>query len=112
MGVFHKKNNENLTSDVSLRIILEHAGTPLYELNTAEYSKEIIIGRGMECTWTLDGIDSSASSRHAVISKRKNKFYITDLGSRNGIYFQNKRIKERKLVLGDRISLGECTVSV
>ena len=81
-------------------------------MNTAEYTKEIIIGRGEDCSWTLEGIDSSASAKHAVISKRKNHFYITDLGSRNGIYFQNKRIKERKLALGDRISLGECSLNV
>ena len=112
MGLFHKKKNVAASQGAMLRIILEHAGAPLYELNTSEYTKEIIIGRGMDCSWTLDGIDSSASTKHAVISKRKNNFYITDLGSRNGIYFQNKRIKERKLVLGDRISLGECTISV
>lgn len=112
MGLFHKKKNVAASQGTMLRIILEHAGAPLYELNTSEYTKEIIIGRGMDCSWTLDGIDSSASTKHAVISKRKNNFYITDLGSRNGIYFQNKRIKERKLVLGDRISLGECTISV
>ena len=112
MSIFHKKNRTNTTHTATLRIILEHAGTPLYELNTSEYTREIIIGRGMDCSWTLDGIDSSASAKHAVISKRKNNFYITDLGSRNGIYFQNKRIKERKLVLGDRVSLGECTISV
>ena len=100
------------TNTSVLRIVLEHSGTMLYELNTAEYAKEIIIGRGAGCTWTLEGIDSSASSRHAVISKRKNNFYVTDLGSRNGIYFQNKRISERKLALGDRISLGECTIIV
>jgi len=112
MSIFHKKNRINTTHTAALRIILEHAGTPLYELNTSEYTREIIIGRGMDCSWTLDGIDSSASAKHAVISKRKNNFYITDLGSRNGIFFQNKRIKERKLVLGDRVSLGECTISV
>ena len=112
MGIFSKKNNVTANQNAVLRIILEHTGTPLYELNTSEYAKEIVIGRGMDCTWTLDGIDSSASAKHAVISKRKNNFYITDLGSRNGIYFQNKRIKERKLVLGDRVSLGECTISV
>ena len=49
MGIFHKHNNENSISEVSLRIVLEHAGTPLYELNTTEYSKEIIIGRGLDC---------------------------------------------------------------
>ncbi len=112
MGIFHKANKDTAPQSAVLRIVLEHGGTPLYELNTAEYSKEIIIGRGVDCSWTLDGIDSSASSKHAVISKRKNNFYVTDLGSRNGIYFQNKRVKERKLALGDRISLGECTISV
>lgn len=112
MGIFHKKNKAKTSQTATLRIILEHSGTPLYELNTAEYTKEIIIGRSGDCSWTLDGIDSSASSKHAVISKRKNNFYITDLGSRNGIYFQNKRIKERKLALGDKVSLGECTISV
>ena len=112
MGIFNKKNNVTANQSAALRISLEHAGTPLYELKTAEYAKEIVIGRGMDCTWTLDGIDSSASAKHAVISKRKNNFYITDLGSRNGIYYQNKRIKERKLAAGDRVSLGECTISV
>ena len=112
MGIFPAKSKANISQSAVLRIVLEHAGTPLYDLNTSEYAKEIIIGRSVDCSWTLDGIDSSASSRHAVISKRKNNFYITDLGSRNGIYFQNKRIKERKLSLGDRISLGECTISV
>ena len=112
MSIFHDKNRPDSAQKNVLKIVIEHSGTPLYELNTAEYSKEIVIGRGKDCSWTLDGVDSSASSKHAVISKRKNNFYITDLGSRNGIFFQNKRIKERKLAQGDRISLGECTISV
>ena len=112
MGLFGKNKDKKSSQSAALKILLEHAGTLLYELNTNEYTREIIIGRGMECTWTLDGVDSSASTRHAVISKRKNNFYITDLGSRNGIFFQNKRIKERKLAAGDRVSLGECTIIV
>ena len=112
MGIFNKKAKQNTANSSVLRIVLEHSGTMLYELNTAEYTREIIIGRGAGCTWTLEGVDSSASSRHAVISKRKNNFYVTDLGSRNGIYYQNKRVSERKLALGDRISLGECTIIV
>ena len=111
MNIFRKKQNDPGAVS-SLRIILEHAGTPLYELDTKDYGKEIIIGRSADCAWTLEGIDSSASSKHAVISKRKNNFYLTDLGSRNGIFFQNKRIKERKLTLGDRISIGECVLQV
>ena len=112
MGFFGNKSTKTGNRSSNMKVILEHSGTPLYEINLTEYSGEIVIGRSQSCTWTLDGIDTSASSKHAVISKRRNHFYITDLGSRNGIYFQNKRIKERKLALGDRISLGECTVVV
>ena len=115
MSIFKKKNKGELqsaSSSVEMRIILEHSGNPLYELNSNEYSREIIIGRNADCPWTLDGVDTSASGRHAILSKRKNNFYITDLGSRNGIYFQNKRVKERKLAIGDKISLGECVILV
>jgi len=100
------------SSHADLHIVLEHSGTPLYELQTAEYSREIIIGRASDCSWSLEGVDPSASSKHAMISRRKNHFYITDLGSRNGIFYQNKRVKERKLAPGDKISLGECSIIV
>ena len=110
---FEKQTAENDgAQQAGMRIILEHAGTPMFEFRTDEYSKEIIIGRSKQCTWCLDGVDPSSSSKHAMISRRKSVFYITDLGSRNGIFFQNRRIKERKLALGDKISLGECTIIV
>lgn len=112
MNFFNKNKTAQSIQTTALKITLEHAGTLLYELNSFEYSREITIGRGTDCGWTLEGIDGSASTKHAVISKRKNCFYITDLGSRNGIYYQNKRVSERKLAPGDRISLGECTVCV
>ena len=113
MNFFFKKTKAaDGNGQQAMRIILEHAGTPMFELRTDEYSKEIVIGRSRECTWSLDGVDPSTSSKHAMISRRKSNFYITDLGSRNGIFFQNKRIKERKLALGDKINLGECTITV
>lgn len=108
----NRKKVETGSSDPGWRIFLEHGGTLCFELLTAQYTREIVIGRSADCAWSLDGVDNSASSRHAMLSKRKNHFYITDLGSRNGIYFQNRRIKEKKLALGDRISLGECTLIV
>ncbi len=108
----NKKKTQGNEIGADFRICLEHAGTPLYELHTGEYTKEIVIGRSASCTWSLDGVDNSTSSKHAVISRRKNSFYVTDLGSRNGIFYQNKRVKEKKLALGDRVSLGECTIVV
>ena len=111
MGLFSRKKQKS-EAQSGIRITLERAGTPLYEIREENYTREIIIGRSPDCTWSLDGIDISASSRHATISRRKSHFYITDLGSRNGIFFQNKRIRERKLAVGDKISLGECILSV
>ena len=113
MGLFSKNNKAKANPEnKGLRITIEHNGSPLYELNTNDYNREIVIGRSPDCTWHLDAVDRSASSKHAMISRRKNHFYLTDLGSRNGIYFQNRRIQERKLEKGDKISLGECTVTV
>ncbi|MEG2075046.1 MAG: FHA domain-containing protein, partial [Victivallaceae bacterium] len=113
MGFFSRKNKSSVSAaNLGLRIVLEHSATPLYELRTGEYSREIVIGRGSDSTWSLNGVDGSASTRHAMISRRKDNFYITDLGSRNGIFFQNKRIKERKLESGDKITLGECVITV
>lgn len=113
MGLFSgRKAKAGKKDEKRLRIILEHAGTPLYELHSEDYNREIVIGRNPECTWHLDHVDHSASSKHAMISRRKNHFYLTDLGSRNGIYFQNQRIQERKLEIGDKINLGECQILV
>ncbi|MBQ9754246.1 MAG: FHA domain-containing protein [Lentisphaeria bacterium] len=95
-----------------LHIGIEHNGILLYEVYTEEFTKEISIGRSSQCDWSLSQVDESVSSKHALISLRKDSFYLTDLGSRNGMYFQAKRIAEKKLVPGDRISLGECVVFV
>ncbi|MBR4663436.1 MAG: FHA domain-containing protein, partial [Lentisphaeria bacterium] len=84
----------------------------LYEIYTEDYTGEISIGRSRECDWCLSAVDETASGKHAQITLRKGNFYLTDLGSRNGLYFQAKRISERKLAPGDRINLGECTVFV
>ena len=95
-----------------LHIGIEHNGILLYEIYTEEFTKEISIGRSSQCDWSLSNIDESASGKHALISLRKGNFYLTDLGSRNGMYFQAKRITEKKLVPGDKISLGECIIFV
>ena len=113
MGIFSSKSGPaGEKAGKPLKLTLEHNGSPLYELNTDEYAREIVIGRSPDCQWHLDHIDHSASAKHAMISRRKNNFYLTDLGSRNGIYFQNRRIQERKLEIGDRIGLGECLLTV
>lgn len=46
------------------------------------------------------------SRRHAKIEKRDDGFYIKDIGSKNGIYLNNKPVSEARLQDGDRIGLG------
>ena len=100
------KENTNMV------IILSCAGEELYRLNTADFVEEISIGRSPDCTWSVGHADSSTSSRHAMISRRKSDFYLTDLGSRNGIYLNERRIKEIKLAAGMNLHLGDCLLAV
>ena len=93
-------------------ITLSCRGEDLYTMNSKDFLEEISIGRNSDCTWSVGHVDSSTSSRHAMISKRKNSFYITDLGSRNGIYLNERKIKEVKLAPGMVFRFGECSVVV
>ena len=93
-------------------ITLSCRGEDLYSMNSKDFVEEISIGRNSDCTWSVGHVDSSVSSRHAMISKRKNNFYLTDLGSRNGIYLNERKIKEVKLAPGMIFRFGECSVAV
>ncbi len=84
----------------------------LYRLNICDFTEDISIGRDAECTWSVGDADTSVSSRHAIISRRKKDFYLTDLGSRNGTYCNGSRIKEIRLVPGLNIQFGECILSI
>ena len=46
------------------------------------------------------------SRRHAVIATDDNVTRIIDLGSRNGVYVNKKRITEKFLRSGDVITIG------
>ena len=91
-------------------IILSCAGEELYRLNTSDFIEEISVGRSPDCTWSVGHADSSTSSRHAMISRRKSDFYLTDLGSRNGTYLNERRIKEIKAKESDPEKLHEALV--
>ena len=66
----------------------------------------IIIGRDNDATWRLTGIDDTVSGRHALLNMRQGKFYLSDLGSKNGIFRNGKKIGERELKNGDEITIG------
>ena len=64
----------------------------------------ISIGRSRSCDLRLPGGD--ASRRHAEISGGPDGFTLTDLGSTNGTYVNDKRVDKQELVDNDFIKFG------
>lgn len=58
-----------------------------------------VIGRGKHCDFVINS--GKVSREHAVISREANDFFIEDLGSSNGTWFNKQRIKRRKIEDGD-----------
>lgn len=76
---------------------------------------ELLQIKGRSFIGTAEGsdirvFDASISGRHAEISLgQNNRYRITDLGSRNGTYVNDKSIASVELVDGDNIRLGRTT---
>jgi two-component system, cell cycle response regulator len=75
-----------------------------YEINKAE----IVIGRGEDAEIIID--DEDVSRHHAKVEARPDSFIITDLGSTNGMLVNGTRVKSHRLLDGDRVQVGSCTI--
>jgi len=65
-----------------------------------------VIGRGEEAGLSLPY--PAASHRHALVEEREGRIWINDLGSTNGVFVNDVRIREKTpLNAGDVIRLGE-----
>jgi len=69
----------------------------------------IAIGRSRSCDLRLAGGD--ASRRHAEISGGPKGFTLSDLGSTNGTYVNDKRVQKHLLKPGDRIEIGTSVIT-
>ena len=65
---------------------------------------ELAIGRDPMCEFQIE--EYVISRRHARIIKKWGGIIIEDLGSKNGVYVNNRKVKEEFLHDGDRIALG------
>ncbi len=61
--------------------------------------ERFVIGRGKHCDFVINS--GKVSREHAVISRDGSEFFIEDLGSSNGTWFNKQRIKRRKIEDGD-----------
>ena len=61
--------------------------------------QRFVIGRGKHCDLVINS--GKVSREHAVISREGDDFFIEDLGSSNGTWFNKQRIKRRKVEDGD-----------
>jgi len=69
----------------------------------------VSIGRSPDAGVFLD--DVTVSRNHALLVRRREGFYIDDLGSLNGTYVNRRRIESHLLADGDEIQVGKYKLS-
>ena len=89
------------TDFVARRLILTNGDwTTRHELGEAS----IVIGRDPHCD--LFFVNQKLSRRHARVEPGPDGVTLVDLGSRNGVWVNEKKIGEHRLAPGDSIRLG------
>jgi len=68
-----------------------------------------VIGRSREATVSIS--DPTVSLRHALVSPTQAGFQITDLGSQNGVFVNEQRMKRANLRDGDAVRLGRVVLT-
>lgn len=92
------------SGDVDMDVGEEPAAPALYMMldggELDRIAKErFVIGRGKHCDFVINS--GKVSREHAVIIKDGTDFFLEDLGSSNGTWFNKQRIKRRKIEDGD-----------
>ena len=77
-----------------------------YSINNSE----VVLGRSVDVAVSLD--DSSASRKHAIVTRRHDTLYVADLGSTNGTFVNDIKVNNKELMDGDFIKIGSTTLKV
>ena len=82
------------------RLVVVSGGEP----RSYELEAPVVIGRGREADIRL--ASAGISRAHARVYKEKGRYYVQDLGSRNGTFVNGARVDHRDLKVGDEIHIG------
>ncbi|MBN2309041.1 MAG: FHA domain-containing protein, partial [Candidatus Hydrogenedentes bacterium] len=66
--------------------------------------KGLVVGRAADCDITL--ADSLVSRHHARLFTQDNELHIADLGSRNGVFVNGRRVASCRLNENDEVTIG------
>ncbi len=89
---------------LSPQLLVLNGPTAGVSLAVSEPPARLTIGRGEGCDLVL--ADGDLSREHAEIDVRFDGVWVRDLGSKNGVYFGERRIDERLLDDRDELRLG------
>ncbi len=65
---------------------------------------EILVGRAMECA--IRSEDAMVSRHHARVSLVSGQYVVEDMGSSNGVFYQEQRVARHALRHGDAVRCG------
>ena len=91
---------ERLTMDVQFVMFKEDGERKDFAL----HNQITVVGRKEDCDIRIPL--KEVSRQHAEIKITRHGVHVRDLGSSNGTYVNNERVKERDLVPGDRLVIG------
>jgi hypothetical protein len=85
-------------------LVIRSGGGRAGESFTLE-GERMTIGRSPDADVFLD--DVTVSRNHALLVRRRDGYYLDDLGSLNGTYVNRRRIESHRLASGDELQIGK-----